>query len=98
MFVLDIERFQRLTLGFDKGHNGVAKTATNGILMQFVSYRDLRNEPSALRKKLASEGELIVTVDNRPFAAMLNLGDENVQDILLMASRLCAKISWIKCP
>jgi hypothetical protein len=59
--------------------------------MQFVSYRDLRNEPSALRKKLASEGELIVTVDNKPFAVMINLGDENVHDILLMVSRLRAQ-------
>ena len=58
--------------------------------MQFVPYRDLRNEPSALRKRLASEGELIVTVDNKPFAVMINLGDENVQDILLMVSRLRA--------
>ena len=55
--------------------------------MQFVPYRDLRNEPSTLRKKLVSEGELIVTVDNKPFALMIHLGDENVQDILLMVSR-----------
>ena len=61
--------------------------------MQFVPYRDLRNEPSALRKKLANEGELIVTVDNKPFAVMINLGDENVQDILLMVSRLRAQMA-----
>jgi hypothetical protein len=61
--------------------------------MQFVPYRDLRNEPSALRKKLASEGELIVTVDNKPFAVMIHLGDENVQDILLMVSRLRAQMA-----
>ena len=61
--------------------------------MQFVPYRDLRNEPSALRKKLAREGELIVTVDNKPFAIMINLGDENVEDILLMVSRLRAQMA-----
>ncbi len=61
--------------------------------MQFVPYRDLRNEPSALRKKLASEGELVVTVDNKPFAMMINLDDENVQDILLMVSRLRAQMA-----
>ncbi|MDP1624429.1 MAG: hypothetical protein Q8L64_01540 [bacterium] len=55
--------------------------------MQFAPYRDLRNEPSALRKILASEGELVVTVDNKPFAVMINLDDENIQDILLMVSR-----------
>lgn len=61
--------------------------------MQFVPYRDLRNEPSALRKKLASEGELVVTVDNKPFAVMINLDDENIQDILLMVSRLRAQMA-----
>jgi len=61
--------------------------------MQFVPYRDLRNEPAAVRKKLADEGELVVTVDNKPFAVMINLGDENVQDILLMVSRLRAQMA-----
>ena len=61
--------------------------------MQFVPYRELRNEPSALRKKLVREGELIVTVDNKPFALMINLGDENVEDILLMVSRLRAQMA-----
>jgi PHD/YefM family antitoxin component YafN of YafNO toxin-antitoxin module len=61
--------------------------------MKFVPYRDLRNEPSALRKKLASEGELVVTVDNKPFAVMINLDDENIQDILLMVSRLSAQMA-----
>jgi antitoxin (DNA-binding transcriptional repressor) of toxin-antitoxin stability system len=61
--------------------------------MQFVPYRDLRNEPSALRKRLAREGELVVTVDNKPFALMISLGDENVQDILLMVSRLRAQMA-----
>ena len=61
--------------------------------MQFVPYRDLRNEPSALRKKLAREGALIVTVDNKPFAVMINLGDEDVQEILLMISRMRAQMA-----
>jgi hypothetical protein len=61
--------------------------------MQFVPYRDLRNEPAAVRKKLANEGELVVTVDNKPFAVMINLGNENVQDILLMVSRLRAQMA-----
>ena len=61
--------------------------------MQFVPIRDLRNEPSALRKKLATEGELILTVDNKPFAVMIDLGDEDVQDVLLMLSRLRAQMA-----
>jgi antitoxin (DNA-binding transcriptional repressor) of toxin-antitoxin stability system len=61
--------------------------------MQFVPYRDLRNEPSALRKKLANEGEIIVTVDNKPFAVMISLDEENIEDILLMVSRLRAQMA-----
>ena len=61
--------------------------------MQFVPIRDLRNEPSALRKKLAAEGELIVTVDNKPFAVMIHRSDEDVQDLLLMFSRLRAQMA-----
>jgi hypothetical protein len=62
--------------------------------MQFVPYQTLRNEPSALRKKLESEGELIVTVDGKPFALMINLNEsEDVQDILLMVSRLKAQMA-----
>ena len=61
--------------------------------MQFVPYRTLRNDPTTLRKKLASEGELVLTMDNKPFAVMISLGDENVQDILLMVSRLRAQMA-----
>ena len=62
--------------------------------MQFVPYRALRNEPSALRKKLESEGDLVVTVGGKPFAVMINLAEEeNVQDILLMVSRLRAQMA-----
>lgn len=44
-------------------------------------------------KRLVSEGELVVIVDNKPFAMMINLDDENVQDILLMVSRLRAQMA-----
>jgi GTP cyclohydrolase III len=62
--------------------------------MQFVPYRSLRKEPSALRKKLENEGDLIVTVGGKPFALMINLNEaEDVQDILLMVSRLKAQMA-----
>lgn len=61
---------------------------------QSVSFRDLRNiAPSTLRKKLVGEGVLVVTVNNKPFAAMISLDDENIQDILLLASRLRAQMA-----
>jgi hypothetical protein len=62
--------------------------------MEFVPYRILRNEPTALRKKLEDEGELVVTVDGKPFAVMIDLaGGENMDDILLMVSRLRAQMA-----
>ena len=62
--------------------------------MQSVSFLDFQNiAPSILHKKLTSEGVLVVTVNNKPFAAMINLNDENTQDILLLASRLRAQMA-----
>jgi hypothetical protein len=62
--------------------------------MQSVSFPDLQvTTPSTLRKKLISEGILVVTINNKPFAAMLDLSDENAQDTLLLASRLRAQIA-----
>lgn len=62
--------------------------------MEFVPYRVLRNEPTALRHKLQDEGEIVVTVDGKPFAVMIDLGgSENMDDILLMVSRLRAQMA-----
>ena len=62
--------------------------------MDFIPYRALRNEPSALRKKLEDEGELVVTVGGKPFAVMIDLaGSENMDDILLLVSRLRAQMA-----
>jgi hypothetical protein len=62
--------------------------------MEFVPYRLLRNEPTALRKKLEEEGQLIVTVDGKPFAMMIDLSENNdLEDILLMVSRLRAQMA-----
>jgi hypothetical protein len=62
--------------------------------MEFVPYRVLRNEPSALRQKLEEQGELVVTVDGKPFAVMIDLsGNDSLDDILLMVSRLRAQMA-----
>ena len=62
--------------------------------MDFVPYRMLRNEPASLRQKLEDEGQLVVTVDGKPFAIMIDLSDaENLDDILLMVSRLRAQMA-----
>jgi hypothetical protein len=62
--------------------------------MEFIPYRVLRNEPAALRRKLEDEGELVVTVDGKPFAVMIDLaGSDDMEDILLLVSRLRAQMA-----
>ncbi len=62
--------------------------------MELIPYRMLRNEPAALRKKLSAQGELIVTVEGKPFAVMIDLSkSENIEEILLMVSRLRAQMA-----
>jgi len=62
--------------------------------MEFIPYRVLRNEPAALRRKLEDEGELVVTVDGKPFAVMIDLAaSDNMDDILLLVSRLRAQMA-----
>ncbi len=62
--------------------------------MEFVPYRLLRNEPNTLRRKLVDQGELVVTVDGKPFAVMIDLSEnDNLDDIMLMISRLRAQMA-----
>jgi hypothetical protein len=62
--------------------------------MEFVPYRDLRNKPTALRQQLREQGELVVTVDGKPFAVMIDLGgSENMDEIMLLVSRLRAQMA-----
>jgi hypothetical protein len=72
----------------------VAIYATKELEMEFVPYRLLRNEPTVLRKKLENDGKLVVTVDGKPFAVMINLSDnEDIDDVLLMISKLQAQMA-----
>ncbi|MCX6053369.1 MAG: type II toxin-antitoxin system prevent-host-death family antitoxin [Chloroflexi bacterium] len=57
--------------------------------MDFVPYRELRNEPAALRKKLQDKGDLVVTVNGKPFAVMVDLSNcENMDEVQIFLSRL----------
>lgn len=60
--------------------------------MDFVPYRELRNEPAALRKKLEQQGELVVTIDGKPFAVMVDLQDgASLEDLVKLISRFRAQ-------
>ena len=62
--------------------------------MQFIPYRNLRNEPAAVREQLSNEGVLVVTNSGKPFALMIDIPEnENIEEFLLMASRIRAQMA-----
>jgi hypothetical protein len=61
--------------------------------MEFVPYRVLRNQPSELRKKLAEQGELVVTVDGEPMAVMLKIPKGSLEDLVLLLSQVRARLA-----
>lgn len=62
--------------------------------MEIVPYRILRNEPRKLREKLEDQGELVITVDGKPFAVMIDLSDnDKLEDILILVTRLRAQMA-----
>jgi len=64
--------------------------------MQSVPYRDLKNiTPTMLRKKLTSEDQLLLTANNKPIALLVGLYDEDIQDIMLLVSRLRARMATL---
>jgi len=48
--------------------------------MRFITLRDLRTKTAALRKELASEREMIVTANGRPFAAIVPLSPDGLEE------------------
>jgi len=59
--------------------------------MQFVPYRMIRNQPRDLRQQLQDEGALIVTNNNKPFALMINVEAEQVEEALYLAAQIRAQ-------
>jgi DNA-binding MurR/RpiR family transcriptional regulator len=61
--------------------------------MEFVPYRDLRNQPSALRTKLDEKGELVGTVDGEPMAVMLQIQKGSLEDLVILLSQVRAQLA-----
>lgn len=77
-----------------KRYKVVAIYATRMVFMEMIPYRDLRNKPSAVRRKLEKQGELIVTVDGKPFAVMIDLSNnETFEETLVLISRILAQMA-----
>ncbi len=48
--------------------------------MKFMTLRDLRTKTVALRKELASDREMIVTANGRPFAAIVPVSPDGLEE------------------
>lgn len=59
--------------------------------MQFVPYRILRNQSGKLRKRLTEEGELVITSNGEPFALMLDVDPESLEETLYLVAQIRAR-------
>ncbi len=50
--------------------------------MNFYTVRDLRTHPKQIWEKLAIERELIITINGKPSALMIDINDENIEEVL----------------
>lgn len=59
--------------------------------MTFVPYRVLRNTPGELRRRLKEAGHLVVTGGGEPFAVMISVEPEELEQTLQTLLRLRAQ-------
>jgi antitoxin (DNA-binding transcriptional repressor) of toxin-antitoxin stability system len=50
--------------------------------MKFISIRDLRGKSAEVWKKLAGEGEMIITSNGRPIAILAAVNESNLEESL----------------
>jgi antitoxin (DNA-binding transcriptional repressor) of toxin-antitoxin stability system len=50
--------------------------------MKFITVRDLRSRTAAIRKELATERDMVVTANGRPFAIIAAVHPDSVEDDL----------------
>lgn len=61
--------------------------------MEFVSIRDMRTRPGEVWRQLQEQGDLILTSSGHPFALMINITDEDVEELLLALRRTRAQLA-----
>ena len=50
--------------------------------MKFITVRDLRSRTAAIRKELATERDMVVTANGRPFAILSSVHADSVEEDL----------------
>jgi hypothetical protein len=59
--------------------------------MDFIPYRLLRNQPRELRQRLENNGELVVMHDGKPFAMMIGVDQDNLNDVMTLVTQMRAQ-------
>jgi len=55
--------------------------------MKFVTIRDLRNKPGAVRKALGTEHEIVLTASGRPVAILADVDEDTFEERLAALRR-----------
>jgi antitoxin (DNA-binding transcriptional repressor) of toxin-antitoxin stability system len=55
--------------------------------MKFITVRDLRSRTAAIRKELATERDMVVTANGRPFAILAAVEPDHLESDLLAIRR-----------
>ncbi|MCX6024864.1 MAG: hypothetical protein NTY23_01150 [Chloroflexi bacterium] len=61
--------------------------------MEFVPYRQLRNQPGQVRERLAEQGQLVITHEGQPFALMVSVEGARLEDVVVLLARLRAQVA-----
>jgi antitoxin (DNA-binding transcriptional repressor) of toxin-antitoxin stability system len=61
--------------------------------MKFITVRDLRSNTAAIRRDLASEEEIVLTANGRPFAVMTRVEPETLEDEVQAIRRARARLA-----
>lgn len=59
--------------------------------MEALSYRVIRNEPGRLEDSLGKQGIVLITKGGEPFALMVGLMDESLEDTVKLVTQLRAQ-------
>jgi antitoxin (DNA-binding transcriptional repressor) of toxin-antitoxin stability system len=63
--------------------------------MKFITVRDLRSRTAAIRKELATERDMVVTANGRPFALLSSVHPDSVEQDL-QAIRIARALEAMK--
>jgi hypothetical protein len=59
--------------------------------MRFVPYRFLRDQVGNLRRRLSDEGALVITSGGKPFAIMVDVDEERLEETLFLVTQIRAR-------